>query len=529
MTGRLRRNNRARAAVTVAVSAGLLAGCGGSSNGAKAAAAPTDHVLHASFLQDPGQPPDPDIYYAGQGLLLTTNLYEGLLQYRPGTDKPEIVSDLATSFKASPDNKAFTFQLRHGVKFHDGTPFTAAAVKPSFDRRLAVNQGPAYMVSDVASVTTQGDYEVTVKLKHSNAAFPAYLASAYGPRMMSPTGLVAHAGKDHAQTYLRKHDLGTGPYTLTDARVGTHYAMKAFAGWWGPKPYFTSVDMPVYTDPSAQQLALNKGQLAIVMHDLSASAVQSYRKNTALKNYSMQSMNSDFLYVNPHRGMLTSPANRSALLQAIDADALYKAVFTGRADKADQAYPARMMPTGEAEQGISHDPSVLSKIAATLPAGQRTLTIGYDSQSSDNQTVANLISAQLSSAGLTVKIQAYPTSQIFTWPTDVKGAPDMLLSTGWPDAAAPYTWAHISYEEGAGLNYMQCSTPQITKLIHQGLATGSDEVFSKVGTLAAQSGCWENLVNQDDFMVAQPWLKGVKEAHVITAPFTLSVAALSAG
>ena len=51
------------------------------------------------------------------------------------------------------------------MKFHDGTPFTSAAVKASFDRRLAVNQGPAYMVQDVDSVTTQGDYGVTITLK----------------------------------------------------------------------------------------------------------------------------------------------------------------------------------------------------------------------------------------------------------------------------------------------------------------------------------------------------------------------------
>ncbi len=64
------------------------------------------------------------------------------------------MASLATKWSASPDNKTFTLTLRDGVNFHDGTPFTSAAVKPSFDRRLAVNQGPAYMVSDVASVAT---------------------------------------------------------------------------------------------------------------------------------------------------------------------------------------------------------------------------------------------------------------------------------------------------------------------------------------------------------------------------------------
>ena len=145
-------------AIVGAVAALTLSGCGGSDSGSSTPnAAPTDKVLHLSFLQDPGQPPDPDIYYAGQGLLLTTNIYEGLLQYKAGTDKAELEPLLATEWTASPDNKVFTLKLREGVKFHDGTPFTSAAVKASFDRRVAANQGPAYIVTDVESVTTQGD------------------------------------------------------------------------------------------------------------------------------------------------------------------------------------------------------------------------------------------------------------------------------------------------------------------------------------------------------------------------------------
>jgi peptide/nickel transport system substrate-binding protein len=209
-----------------AVTVLALSACGGSNSGNTTPnAAPTDKVLHLSFLQDPGQPPDPDIYYAGQGLLLTTNTYEGLLQYKAGTEKPELEPLLATEWTASPDNKVFTFKLREGVKFHDGTPLTSAAVKASFDRRLAVNQGPAYMVKDVDSVTTQGDYGVTVTLKAPNSAFLDYLACPYGPRMLSPEGLKKNAGTDNAQNYLTTHDLGTGPFTLTDAQVGSHYGL----------------------------------------------------------------------------------------------------------------------------------------------------------------------------------------------------------------------------------------------------------------------------------------------------------------
>jgi peptide/nickel transport system substrate-binding protein len=512
-----------------------LAGCGSSSGGGSATASskPTGRTLNLSFLQDPGTgATDPDIYYAGQGIVLQDNIYQGLLQYQGGTSKPEIIPDLATSWTVAKNNTVFTFKLRPGVKFHDGTTFTSAAIEPSFQRRAAVGQGPAYMVQGVASVQPQGADQVTITLKAPNPDFLAYLAAPYGPRMMSPTGLAAHAGSDHGQTYLRTHDLGTGPYELTEARIGSAYQLKAFGGYWGPAPYFKTVNLPVIDDSSSQQLQFNKGALAAIMHDLPESAVKSYLTNTSVDHYSLPTLNSDFAYINPSVSFLTTAAHRMALLDAMNVNEIYREVFTGRATIASQAYPAHMMPAGSAVQKIPYTTSALTSLVKTLPASQRTLTIGYDSSAPDNQLVANLLSAELSPTGLNVQVQSYTTAQIYGWAppaASAKGAPDVLLDGGWPDAAPPYMWAHISWDPNGGLNYLHCSTPQMSKLITQGGQTGSTPTFSQLGTLAAQTGCWYNLVNQNDFMVAQPWLKGVAAAHVVTNPNSLSVAALYAG
>jgi peptide/nickel transport system substrate-binding protein len=519
-------------AATSAVAALILAACGGSNNGGGGApsAAPTDKVLHLSFLQDPGQPPDPDIFYAGQGLLLTTNTYEGLLQYKANTDKAELEPLLATEWTKSPDNKVFTFKLRQGVKFHDGTPFTSAAVKASFDRRLAVNQGPAYMVKDIDSVTTQGDYDVTITLKAPNSAFLDYMACPYGPRMLSPEGLKKNAGTDNAQNYLTTHDLGTGPYTLTDAQVGSHYGLAAFADYWGGKPYFEKVDIPVITDVSAQQLQFNNGQLSAIMHDLPSSAVQSYLDNKSYAHYSLPTMMSNYLYLNPHKGMLTDQKNRTALLQAINVDELVKQTYFGRGKIADQIYPPNVMSPEYAKQTATHDPSVLTGIAGGLPADQKAVTVGYDSSNPDNQLVSNLIQTQLAASGLTAKVQSYPTSQIYGWiGGDAMAAPEVLTLLAWPDAPSPYTWGHISWDADGGLNYLGCSAPPVTAALARGLETGEAQPFSQAGDEAVKTGCWLNVADVDDFMVAQPWLKGVEQAHVVTNPNTLRLAALSVG
>ena len=525
---------RALAALAAAVVGSLaLAACGGGSTAASGptstVSAPTDKVLRLSFLQDPGQPPDPDVYYAGQGLLLTTNLYEGLLQYKSGTATPTIEPLLAESWTESKDHKTYTFTLRKGVVFHDGTPFTAAAVKASFDRRLAVNQGPAYMVSDVASVTAKGDFEVTITLKSPSTIFLDFLASPYGPRMLSPTGLKANAGDDFAQTYLQTHDLGTGPYTLTEATVGSKYQLKAFDKYWGTAPYFRTVEIPVVTDSSSQQLQFSKGELAAITHDLPTSAVASYLENKNIASYSLPTLQSAYMYVNPATPFGKDRANRLALLQAVDREAIFKQAFVGRGKVAGSIYPPNMTGTGDPVLDVVYDPTVLKGLAGSLAGDAKTITIGHDSSSPDNQLVANLIAAQVTALGVTAKVQAYPTSQIFGWVSDVKGAPDVLIAGGWPDAAPAYTWGHISWDPEAGLNYLHCSDPTATEALAKGLATGDPAQYATAAQAILGTGCFFNLVDQDDFVVAQPWLKGVEEAHVVTAPTALSIAKLSVG
>ena len=140
----------------LAVGAALTAGPGRAVVPARAApsgggrwqrpAPPTDGTLTVGLLGDIGQPPDPDIYYANNGTAIMINAYEGLVQYKNNTDKVEIAPRLAESWEVNPTHDVYTFHLRKGVTFHDGTPFTSAAVDVAFKRRIAVKGGAAYMV-----------------------------------------------------------------------------------------------------------------------------------------------------------------------------------------------------------------------------------------------------------------------------------------------------------------------------------------------------------------------------------------------
>jgi peptide/nickel transport system substrate-binding protein len=252
--------------------------------------------------------------------------------------------------------------------------------------------------------------------------------------------------------------------------------------------------------------------------------------NSKYSHYSLPTMMSNYFYINPHKGMFTDQAKRTAAAQSVDVDSIVKQTYSGRGKDGGQVYPPNMMSPQFAKQDITRDPSVLTKIAPALPADQKTITVGYDSSNPDNQLISNLISTQLASAGITAKVQSYPTSEIYGWiGGDGSGAPEILTILAWPDAPSPYTWGHISWDPDGGLNYLSCSSPRVTDLLAQGLVSAAPQTFSDAAEAAAATGCWMNLADVDDFMVAQPWLKGVEQAHVVTNPNSLRLAALSVG
>jgi peptide/nickel transport system substrate-binding protein len=501
---------------------------------AAAASFPTSHTLNLSFLQDPGQPPDPDVYYAGEGLLLTRNLYQGLLQYKSDTAKRVLEPELATSWSVSKNGLVYTFQLRHGVLFHDGTPFTSAAIAPDFARRAAVDGGPAYQVADVASVTTPGLYTAVITLKTPNTAFLDYLASPYGPVMESPTALAANTGTDNDQTYLETHDIGTGPYTLTEAKVGVMYQMKAYPQYWGPKPYYTTINMPVIDNLSTEEIEFNDGQIDAILHDLTTSAIAQYKSNPKVSVYDLPTLESETAYVNENKGFLTTAKNRLDLLEAINAKALVAGVFPGRATVAKQAGPNGLLPPQDGKQDIPYDPTKLQKLVKSLPSSERNFTVGYDTGAPDDQLLAEDIGAELQADGLSTKVVGYQTSEIYGAVGSASTAasasqPNMLIDYFWPDTYNTYTWTHISFDPTGGLEYMSCNVPGEAALDTEAVTTGSDAVYNEVAEKAVQSGCWFNIADKDDTMVAQPWLKGIPQVHIVADPEMLELDGLHPG
>jgi peptide/nickel transport system substrate-binding protein len=513
-----RRRTTALCAVAgLAVAALTACGSGShsSSGAAGSSAPPSDGVLTLGLNGDIGQPPDPDIYYANNGVAIIQNVYEGLVKYKDGAGTVQIAPSLATSWSVNKGNTVYTFHLRHGVTFHDGTPFTSAAVGASFARRLAVNGGPAYMVAGVKNVATPDDYTAVVTLKQPNSAFLNYLASPFGPKMESPTGLAKHAGKDHDQAYLSKHDLGSGPYELTTAETGREYDLTAYLGYWGQKSPFTTVKLPVYNDVSSLELALDQGDISGAVNALPASSQSHYQSLSSVSNYFLPTLGAALLTLNPSKSFFKATAARMAFLKMIDQDKLVSQVMGQTSQPASTLYGKGMIAGGADKQNIGYDPSVMQAYAKTLPPNT-PMTVGYATGNSNAQKMAAIIVAQLLADGVKASAQGYTTATVFSWPADPTKGPDAFVDgSNGPDGGDPYMWGHVFWDKSGGIDYFDCDDPAVDSMLNQAEKTGDTGLYVKAAETYSATGCYMNLAYNKDWVVTQKWVTNVPQAHNI--------------
>lgn len=504
-----------RSALSVLCSLGivssLLAGCSGSSSPTSPAKSGTLNVAFGADMQVP----DPDIFYEIEGNAVVTSVYEGLVKYDNNSTK--ILPALATSWTVSPDGLTYTFALRPGVTFHDGTPFNSAAAKFSFQRRTGVNSAPAYMLADVKSMDTPDPLTFVVHLGQPVSAFMDYLAAPYSPKMVSPTAVAAHeAGGspgDWAQEYLKTNDVGTGPYQIAQFVPGSHYTLQGAPGYWGTKPYYSTVNITIVPDPTTQQVELQNGQLTMSLHGFSANAAASFKTNNNFQVLQFPDQLKAMLAVNPTLGVFQDPAVRQALRSAIDKKAIVSAVYGNElAAVSTQAYPRGEFPPGQAVDDPTYDPSKL-KAALAKATGDKTINLVYSSDDPNNQRVAEFVQTQLQADGLQITTRGVPIAQVFNYAsTPASQVPNLLVWTVNPDDAHPDSWVRIFSNTTGSLNELHGSVPAADTLMDAGLhATDPATIqsdYAQAGTLVADSGEWVSIADVNDTVIAPRAMTG---------------------
>ncbi|MDR1799384.1 MAG: ABC transporter substrate-binding protein [Bifidobacteriaceae bacterium] len=479
-------------------------------------------VLHIGFFSAPSAP-DPDRFYGANGMMITLNAYESLVKYeQANNDNPPIVPSLATEWTVSDDNTVYEFTLREGVKFADGTVFDSAVAKASFERRQNVAAGVAWLAGDIKQIDTPDASHITITLNAPNSAYLDYLASPYGPKMVNPK-VVQDNPDDFGQAYLAEHTDGTGPYQLTESVTDTSYVMLYNENYWGDKdPQFKRVEITVYSDASAYEMALEAGDEDLIIGSVASASQGKYKEHSTLKAYSLPTFQVGIVYMNPNRDFFATAEARRAFYQFIDWAQMVEDVIPHKGTLATGKF-SRGAVKGDSID-IVYDPQPFQDYVATLPPGTK-VEMGYFEMSMDDKQIAETVAAQLLALGLDATATARSESEVYgDWFADHALAPDLFIqSNTWPDSSNGYLYGQVYWGEGGGLNYTGCTTPEINENLAQALETGDDSYY-----LAAAEAEWEAMCNPiwdygSDFVAAQPWLGNVAESHTISQPYHLAI------
>jgi peptide/nickel transport system substrate-binding protein len=198
---------------------------------------------------------DPAIGVAGPHYRLFVNTYEGLVDYERGTAK--LIPALAQSWTSTPDLTTYTFKLRPGVKFHDGSTVDAEAVKLSFDRVKKIGQGPAVFLRAMKEITVVDPLTVRVALTQPSATFP------YGLSKVYIHGKAHAADPDDGRAWFAANVNGTGPFKVVQAQKDQLILLQRHAPYWRgwAERHLDGVLVRIIPDAATQKLMLERGDV----------------------------------------------------------------------------------------------------------------------------------------------------------------------------------------------------------------------------------------------------------------------------
>jgi peptide/nickel transport system substrate-binding protein len=266
--------------------------------------------------------------------LISTKIYESLLEYEGAglTPKP----GLAESWSVSPDHLTYTFNLRKGVKWHDGKPFTSEDVKFSIGT-IALNyhsRGKTYF-GNVSEIETPDASTVVIKLK---APVP-YLLRAFQPGetpMMPRHGFTEQEIADKAvrKAKIMQNPIGTGPFKLKEWSKGSYIILEKNQDYWKPgKPYLDQIVLRVLPDGAARAIAVEKGEVDLApMTALPPPEIQRLSKLSSLETSQEGSEGLGpimWLEVNLREKPLSDVKVRQAISLAIDREKLVDVIWYG--------------------------------------------------------------------------------------------------------------------------------------------------------------------------------------------------------
>jgi ABC-type oligopeptide transport system substrate-binding subunit len=464
---------------------------------------------------DPAQGPD-----ANSGIAVGM-IYTGLVKFDKNLN---VVPDQAT-WTISPDNKVYTFILKPGIAFSDGTPVTAQTYVYTITRALLpevkspiatfflglivgsdeVNSGKTKTLAGVKAVNNT---TLQITLKQPAAYFLQIMANSIAFPLNQK--VIEQYGQTDWVNHAAGNGIGTGPFMVKEWDHKVKMVLVPNPQWYGAKTKLTEVDMLFVNDITTAFKAYQAGQYAFVWN----IGAQDLATAKGMPGYTSQSLlQTDLLFFNNKMAPFDKAAVRQAFAYAIDKQTLASAIFKGSAVPAPTIIPPGMPGYQPNYQGLSFDKSkALAALQSAYPDVSKVppITFSYpNSQVTQNEAAALQQMWQLA-LGIQVKLLSV---ELNAYNNETANHQVQFGFTQWSaDFPDPYDWLTLNLTSTASNNNGEWNNPQFDQTVMQAeQATGNARIqlYNQAEQIAITDVGWLPLDHQALSAVIPSWVHGV--------------------
>ncbi|MDH3475260.1 MAG: ABC transporter substrate-binding protein [Rhodospirillales bacterium] len=380
---------------------------------------------------------DPAIGYDWQNWSMIKSLFDGLMDYKPGTT--ELMPDLAESYTVSEDGLVYTFNLRKGVKFHNGRELTSADIKYSFERAVnpetqspgqgffAAIKGFDEMASGAAKeltgITTPDDGTVVIELSRPDATFLQVVAINFA--FAVPKEEIEKYGPDFG-----RNPVGTGAYKMTEWTLGQRVVFEKNADYFREgAPYLDKITFEVGQDPTVALLRLQRGEVDVLGDPIPSAQFLQVRNDPANQDLIVEGglLHTGYLTMNVNTPPFDKKEVRQAVNMAINKERVLK-IVNNRGVAANQPLPPAMPGYDDNYGGYAFDPAKAKELVAEAGYADGVSTELYVMNTDPNPRIAQSIQQDLAAIGINAEIKSLAQSTVIAAGGD--GTAPMIWSGG---------------------------------------------------------------------------------------------------
>ncbi|WP_212769958.1 ABC transporter substrate-binding protein [Thalassovita mangrovi] len=379
---------------------------------------------------------DPAIGYDWQNWSMIKSLFDGLMDYEPGTTV--LKKDLAEDYTITDGGKTFTFTLRKGVKFHNGRELTAEDVKYSLDRvtnPATQSPGAGFFGSiagydamasgeadSLSGVTVIDPYTVEIKLSRPDATFLHVMAINFSS--IVPKEVVEEYGPDFG-----KHPVGSGAFKLADWTLGQSLTFERNADYWHEGvPKLDQITFEIGLEPIVALLRLQQGQADIPGDGIPPAKFLEVTSDPAYKDFVIEGgqLHTGYITMNVKMPPFDNVKVRQAVNMAINKDRAVR-IINGRAVPANQPLPPSMPGYAPDYKGYAFDPEAAKALLAEAGFADGFETELYVYNTDPNPRIAQSFQQDLAAIGIKAEIRSLAQANV-------------IAAGGEPDQA-PMIWS----------------------------------------------------------------------------------------